>query len=167
MQQVPDPQSTPRCGPGASAVHRLLPWLGMLALAAVAAVDVARAADAGVSVRDPWMRFIVPMRPAAGYFTLTNETASSVVLVGAESPACGMLMLHRSEQKNGVDRMLMVDKIPVPAHGTVKFAPGGYHLMCMSPKPQLARGQSVPVTLRFADGSSVTASFPVRGPGGK
>lgn len=167
MTQVQKTRSMPAVGPGASAMRRLLISLGMLALAAVASVDAAHAADKGVSVHDPWMRFIVPMRPAAGYFTLNNDTAKSVVLVGAQSPACGMLMLHRSEQKNGVDSMSMVDKVPVPAHGTVKFAPGGYHLMCTDPKAEMAPGHSVPVTLRFADGNSLTTSFPVRGPGGK
>ena len=167
MTQIPEPRSMPAVGPGASARRRRLILLGVLALAAAASVGAAEAADAGLSVHDPWMRFIVPMRPAAGYFTLSNDTAKSVVLVGAQSPACGMLMLHRSEQKNGVDSMSMVEKVPVPAHGTVKFAPGGYHLMCTDPKAEMAPGRTVPVTLHFADGNSLTASFPVRGPGGK
>ena len=72
-------------------------------------------------------------------------------------------MLHRSVNDNGQERMEMVDSVPVPAHGEVKFEPGGYHLMCMSPTAEAARGRSVPVTLRFKDGGSLTASFPVRG----
>ena len=85
------------------------------------------------------------------------------MLVGAASPGCGALMLHRSVNDSGQERMEMVDSVPVPAHGEVKFAPGGYHLMCMSPTAEAARGRSVPVTLRFKDGGSLTASFPVRG----
>lgn len=72
-------------------------------------------------------------------------------------------MLHRSVNDNGQERMEMVDSVPVPAHGEVRFEPGGYHLMCMSPTAEAARGRSVPVTLRFKDGGSLTASFPVRG----
>jgi periplasmic copper chaperone A len=72
-------------------------------------------------------------------------------------------MLHRSVNDNGQERMEMVDSVPVPAHGEVRFEPGGYHLMCMSPTAEAARGRSVPVTLRFQDGGSLVASFPVHG----
>ena len=72
-------------------------------------------------------------------------------------------MLHRSVNDNGQERMEMVDSVPVPAHGEVRFEPGGYHLMCMSPTAEAARGHSVPVTLSFQDGGSLTASFAVRG----
>jgi len=72
-------------------------------------------------------------------------------------------MLHRSLNDNGQERMEMVDSVAVPAHGQVTFEPGGYHLMCMSPTADVARGRSVSVTLRFKDGSSLVASFPVRG----
>ncbi len=85
------------------------------------------------------------------------------MLVGAASPGCGALMLHRSVNDNGQERMEMVGSVLVPAHGEVKFAPGGYHLMCMSPTAAVARGRAVSVTLRFKDGGSLTASFPVRG----
>jgi hypothetical protein len=72
-------------------------------------------------------------------------------------------MLHRSVNDNGQERMEMVASVSVPAHGEVKFAPGGYHLMCMSPTAAAARGGSVSVTLRFQDGGSLVAIFPVRG----
>jgi len=72
-------------------------------------------------------------------------------------------MLHRSVNDNGQERMEMVASVSVPAHGEVKFAPGGYHLMCMSPTAAAARGGSVSVTLRFQDGGSLMAIFPVRG----
>ncbi len=126
------------------------------------AVAAAQAAAPGLSVSDAWIRMVVPSRPAAGYFTLSNETADDRTLVGATSPACGMLMLHRSLHQGGQDRMEMVKSIPVRAHGTVKFAPGGYHLMCTSPSKEVTPGHSVPVTLSFASGESVTASFAVR-----
>jgi periplasmic copper chaperone A len=120
-------------------------------------------ATGGLSLSHPWMRFIIPSRPAAGYFTLLNDTAKSQTLVGASSPACGSLMLHKSVNENGVEKMLMQESIPVPAHGSLVFAPGGYHLMCMSPTKAVAVGHSVPVTLKFGDGMTLIANFPVRG----
>lgn len=139
----------------------------LLVLAALAAPFAAPAAEPGVAVSNPWFRFVIPSRPAAGYFTLSNDSATARVLVGAESPACGMLMLHRSLHQGNQERMVMVDSVPVPAHGQVTFAPGGYHLMCTSPGKDVAPGHSVPVTFSFQDGASVTANFAVRGPSGR
>lgn len=136
-------------------------------IGALAAGPAAEAAEPGLTVSDAWLRLVLPSRPAAGYLTLSNETDRAQALVGAESPACGSLMLHRSVQENGQDRMEMVMTVAVPAHGHISFAPGGYHLMCMMPAKEITPGGSVPVTLRFEDGGSVTATFEVRGAAGK
>jgi len=135
----------------------------LCALALALSYPAARAAEPGLVISQPWLRLIMPSRPAAGYFVLSNETSHTHALIGAASPACGVLMLHRSVNDNGQERMEMVDSVSVPAHGEVKFVPGGYHLMCISPTAALARGRSVSVTLRFEDGGSLAASFPVRG----
>ena len=141
-------------------------WL-QLALGAMACVVVAGAAalaaESGLVISDPWVRIVVPSRPAAGYFTLSNKTAKSEELVGASSPACKTVMLHQSVNQNGVEKMLMVMSVPVPAGGQIKFAPGGYHLMCMMPSRDVTPGHSIPITLRFKDGGTVGADFPVRG----
>jgi copper(I)-binding protein len=142
--------------------------LGLVVLAyGLAAAMSAQASEPGLSVSNAWMRVVVPSRPAAGYFTLSNAGHQERVLVGATSPACGSLMLHRSLHEGGQERMIMVDKIPVPAGGAVRFAPGSYHLMCLSPSAEVTPGRSVPVTLRFSDTGSMTVRFAVRGPTGR
>jgi len=135
------------------------------ALLLAAGTGAAMAAD--LTVQNPWMRLIIKARPAAGYFTLRNDSSSAVALTGASSSGCGMLMLQRSKEENGVEKMLPLKSVSVPAHGSVTFAPGNYDLMCMSPTSTMAVGKSVPVTLKFADGKTVTAQFPVKGPAGK
>jgi periplasmic copper chaperone A len=136
-----------------------------LATALMAATGSAALA-AGVRLEKPWMRLIIKARPAAGYFTLHNETTKTVTLTGASSSACGMMMLHESKVENGVEKMMHVAGLKVPAGGTLTFRPGHYHLMCMQPKDSMAVGKRVPVTLKFADGQTLTAQFPVTGPGG-
>ena len=141
---------------------------GYLAIAATAAAVVIPAEAAGpeVSISDAWMRVIVPSRPAAGYFKLENKSDKAVDLVAASSPGCGMVMLHESVHENGMDKMMMVKSIAVPAHGKVEFMPGGYHLMCMSPSAAMKPGASVPVTLKFS-GGDVTVDFAVKGATGE
>jgi copper(I)-binding protein len=122
------------------------------------------AAQQNVTVEKPWMRYLLPSVPAAGYLTLHNNGGADVVLTGAASPACGMLMLHKSEDSSGMAMMMEVPSVTVPAHGSVTFAPGGYHLMCMQPSMKV--GGTVNVTLKFQDGSKLAAALPVYGPQG-
>jgi periplasmic copper chaperone A len=138
-----------------------------LAMAALALTMPAYAQLQMVSVSSPWIRFITPTTPAAGYFTVTNAGGRPVVITGASSPDCGSLMLHQSRNVSGVDKMDMVSSVTVPAHGEVKFAPGGYHLMCMSPSADMTPGHTVPVTLTFADRRRITKPFMVRGANGQ
>lgn len=157
--------SMPAAGPA-----RLCRLAAAVALAAALLAGIGPAAAApppGIALSHPTFRFTIAARPAAGYFTLTNDSATAQELVGAASPGCGMLMLHQSMETGGVSRMMYVAGVTVPAHGKVTFTPGGYHLMCMSPAAVLRPGKSVPVTLTFKGGATLTASFPVESAGGK
>ena len=123
------------------------------------------AAATGLVLEDGWMRALPAGLPAAGYFILHNGGSKDRVLTDAASPACGMLMLHRSDDKGGMTAMSDVSEASIPAGGTLKFAPGGYHLMCMD--AHLKVGSTVPVTLRFRDGATLEAQFAVRNASGK
>ena len=120
-----------------------------------------------LSVSKAWIRGMPLSVPSGGYFTLTNGTNKNMVLTGAASPACGMLMMHKSENIGGRNEMKMVSALEVPVGGSVEFAPGGYHLMCMKAKPAIKPGGTVPVTLMFKDGTKLTSEFPVRNAAGK
>jgi periplasmic copper chaperone A len=153
--------STPASGQGSKAVV-----FGMVALAGFVVVGSTAAAAGGITIDKPWLRFIIKDRPAAGYFTLRNDTDRKIELTGASSSGCGMVMLHQSKETGGVDKMLPVKSVTVPAHGTLSFTPGSYHLMCMNPQSTVTVGSRVPVILKFADGKTMSADFPVKGPSG-
>jgi len=138
-----------------------------LALVSLLAIVSGAKADDNVTVENQWMRFIIKSRPAGGYFTVHNNTASQIELTGASSSACGLIMLHQTKEVGGVEKMSPVKEVPVPAHASISFAPGGYHLMCMQPKDTLVVGHDVPVTLMFDGAKPVTVAFPVKGAGVK
>lgn len=134
----------------------------------LAALVVSGPAWAGsVRVSDAWIRALPANLPAAGYFTLHNTSGKEISLTAAQTSDCGMLMLHRSTQSGGMGSMQDVTSVAVPAGGTVKFAPGGYHLMCMDPTPAIKPGATVSVTLSFSDGSKSQTSFAVKNAQGK
>jgi copper(I)-binding protein len=135
---------------------------------ALAVLLVSIPAFAGpVQVSDAWIRALPANLPAAGYFTLHNTSRKEISLTAAQTSACGMLMLHKSAESGGMGSMQDVTSVAVPAGGTVKFAPGGYHLMCMDPTPAVAPGATVSITLSFSDGSRSQTGFAVKNAQGK
>jgi copper(I)-binding protein len=130
-------------------------------------VTICGAKAAEMTVSDAWIRALPPSVPSGGYFTLHNGGAKAVIPMSAESPACGMLMLHKSENRGGMGGMEDVTGADIPAGGTLRLTPGGYHLMCMHATPAIKPGTTVPVTLAFKAGSSITAKFQVRNAAGK
>ena len=132
---------------------------GLLSAAILIALS-APACAAGVTVSDAWFRSLPAGLPAGGYMVLHNAGEKDAVLTGAASPACGAIMLHQSENMNGMSGMTMTDTVTIPARGQFVFKPGGYHLMCMQPAMKI--GTAVTVTLTFAGGAKITASFAVK-----
>ena len=116
-------------------------------------------------ITDAWFRALPGKLPAGGYFTAQNNSRRDVAIVGASTDACGMVMIHQSSSKGGMSGMDMVDSVKVPAGGVVKFAPGGYHLMCDAPKMKI--GAKVPVVLHLSNGNAIAVGFTVRGAAGK
>ncbi len=131
---------------------------------AIAAAPATATVATGLVVTGAYLQTVIATVPAAGYFTLENTGDTDRVLVSASSPGCGALMMHQSQDVGGVGQMIAVDTLLVPAHGSVTFSPGGYHLMCISPGDAVTPGGTVPVTLTFADGGALTVDFPVRRP---
>ncbi len=140
-------------------MRRLAPTIAALLLA-----TSAFAAD--LRITDSWIRWIPGGAPSGGYFTVHNDSAVPIELVGASSPEYGMVDLHRTVTEGTTSRMEPVDKVTVPAHGEVQFKPRSYHLMLMHPKPGVKVGGEVTVVLQFSGGRTLDARFPVRGPGG-
>jgi hypothetical protein len=84
-----------------------------LALAALLAATPALAAAPPVVVTQAWIRALPGKLPAGGYFTLRNTGARTLTLSGAASPACGMLMLHKSDTAGGMSSMSDVAAVDI------------------------------------------------------
>ena len=141
--------------------------VGAVEFAVLGLLFTASAGAAEVQISEAWIRALPPPAPSGGYFILRNTGKADITLTGAKSSACGMLMLHLSKETGGMSSMEDVASVPVPAGGEIRFAPGGYHLMCMDPAPSIKPGASVPVTLLFSDKTEATANFAVKNAQGK
>ncbi|NML98723.1 copper chaperone PCu(A)C [Paraburkholderia sp. RP-4-7] len=117
-----------------------------------------------ISVKDAWVRWLPNNLPAAGYVTLVNASDKPVDLVDISSNDYGDAMLHQSVSNGSTQKMVMVDKLTVPAHGQVAIAPGGYHVMLEDAKHKVAPGDTVHLTLKFSDGETLDTPFAVKSP---
>ena len=120
-----------------------------------------------VAIAHPWFRSLPSPLPAGGYFELQNTGRWNAILTSVESTACRMLMMHKSELKDGTSHMTDVSSVEILAGQTVRFSPGSYHLMCSEPSATMRAGKSVSVTFRFSDGSSAPVPFAVKSPSGR
>lgn len=97
----------------------------------------------------------------AGYLTLQNsgETADRLIAVQADFP---QVMIHTTEEKEGVTRMMHVDAVDIAAGSTVTFAPGSLHVMFMGlAGDPFEVGEEVPTVLVFEQAGEVDVVFKV------
>ena len=132
---------------------------GLVAALCLGMAGVVHAAGSPLKITDAWVRWLPGDLPSAGYTTIANTSANPIALLGADSPDYAMVMLHRSLESNGVERMEHVDRLEIPAHGSVALAPGGYHLMLTRPTHPVAPGNTVHLHLHFS-GSAGTLDVP-------
>ncbi|OAJ58020.1 hypothetical protein A6V36_03470 [Paraburkholderia ginsengiterrae] len=135
-----------------------------LALSFGGALSAQAAGPNAISVKDAWVRWLPNNLPAAAYVTLVNASDKPVDLVDISSNDYGDAMLHQTVSNGSSQKMVMVDKLTVPAHGQVAIAPGGYHVMLEDAKHKVAPGDTVHLTLKFSDGETLDTPFAVKSP---
>lgn len=109
-----------------------------------------------VQVTDGWVRAPAPgQKTASAYVGLTSDIDAALVAAG--SPAAASVELHSMSMHDGVMRMRALPRVELPAGKTVKFAPGGLHLMLTDLKQPLKAGDTVMLHL------SVQETGPAKG----
>jgi copper(I)-binding protein len=93
--------------------------------------------------------------------TLVNRGSVADALIGVESPAARKVEIHRSSSAGGVMSMQMEAKVTIPPGRSVRFEPGGLHLMLVGLAKPLKAGDKVPATLVFARGARLRTEFVV------
>ncbi|MEZ5118256.1 MAG: copper chaperone PCu(A)C [Candidatus Nanopelagicales bacterium] len=122
------------------------------------------AAAGPITVTDAYINEPTLPERTGAFALVSNSSDAEVSLTGASVPsdAASEAQLHETTMVDGAMEMSQVASIPVPAGGTLQLKSGGYHMMLIN--PTLTVGQTVPITLTFSDGTSVTVDATVKAP---
>lgn len=103
--------------------------------------------------------------PAAVYFDVTNNGDRAIALRSADIADAKSAAMHNTMEYQGKMTMNDMGPLTVPKGQTVKFEPGGKHVMAMDLSPDLAAGGKTELTLTVAGGDKVSVEVPVQAAG--
>ena len=113
-------------------------------------------------------RLILPAvagNPGVVYFDLKNSGKKNYAVRRADVEGAARTEMHGTMEMASGMEMSEVGPQTVMAGDTMKFEPGGYHLMVFDLAPELQAGGTTEVTLTVAGGDKTSFQVPIRGPG--
>jgi len=120
-------------------------------------------------ILQPWSRATPGgAKVAGGYLTIENKGSVPDRLLSASTLLAKTIEVHEMAVNNGVMTMRSVEGGLIIEPGrSLKFAPGGHHLMFLGLEAPLKQGEQVPVTLTFERAGEVKVAFDVQGVGAR
>ena len=95
-----------------------------------------------------------PSAPSAAYFTI-HGGGDAVVLRDVTTEEAVRLEIHESAMKDGMATMAKVGTVDVPAKATVKFEPGGKHIMLWNVNQEAVADGKMSFTFIFSNGDRI------------
>lgn len=138
-------------------------WAAIATAAALAATGCSEPAQ--LSVDHAWVRLAaLPQNPAAAYFVVHGGPQART-LIAVTSDVSIRSEMHEAMRQGGMVGMKPVERLTVPANGTLAFAPGGRHVMLFGVNRGVKPGKNVTLTCTFADGERISVRADVVGAG--
>ncbi|HEY4368505.1 MAG TPA: copper chaperone PCu(A)C [Steroidobacteraceae bacterium] len=104
-----------------------------------------------------------PAPPGLGVAAVYLEVRASQAdtLLGVSTPVAEQAGMHTTLQADGMMQMRPIERLEIQSGESVKFAPGGKHLMLTGLRQPLAVDSQFPLTLRFAKAGEITVNVKV------
>ncbi|WP_159737796.1 copper chaperone PCu(A)C [Vibrio atypicus] len=99
---------------------------------------------------------------SAVFAEIMNRSDSDRFIVSATTDAAEKVELHDVIKEGDVMKMRQVDRIKVPANGSVELKPGSLHIMLFDLKKPLVEGEKIDVQVTFANGQKQTFAAPIK-----
>lgn len=133
--------------------------------------------EAALTVTDAWVRATsaatgaeaggeVPPDLVTGAFMVihnADDDTERLVAAAVAADLAASVEIHETTMgANDVMQMRPVEGIDVPGEGSVELKPGSYHIMLLGLTRHLVPGDSVPLTLTFESGATLSVTAEVR-----
>ena len=116
-----------------------------------------------IMAHDVYARATPPSAETSALFGhFMNHSDKDRYIVSAETKAVGKVELHDVIMDGEVMKMRQVEKIKIPANGSVTLKPGSLHIMLFNLAKPLAEGNTIPVTITFANGETQELEAPIK-----
>ncbi|MEJ2197226.1 MAG: copper chaperone PCu(A)C [Desulfuromonadales bacterium] len=125
--------------------------------------SIANAGAQGITVQDAWIRGIPPSATTtAAFMTIHNAGSDDAILKSADCEVAETVQIHNMEQVGEIMKMKEVSELRIPANGQAILAPKGYHIMLIGLVRPIKEGESIPLSLNFADRPTVVVDAVVK-----
>ncbi|MEJ2136983.1 MAG: copper chaperone PCu(A)C [Desulfofustis sp.] len=125
--------------------------------------SIANAGAQGITVQDAWIRGIPPSATTtAAFMTIHNAGLDDAILKSADCEVAENVQIHTMEQVGEIMKMKEVSELRIPANGQAILAPKGYHIMLIGLVRPIKEGESIPLSLNFADRPTVVVDAVVK-----
>lgn len=124
--------------------------------AALLAGEPLRVSNAWIPEPPPGARML------AAYFDVENPTPVGIDIVAVESEDFARVEAHRTELESGIARMRKIERVSVGPNESVRFQPGGLHLMLIGPHRVLAAGEEIALDLILEEGTAIRFTARIR-----
>lgn len=115
-----------------------------------------------LGITTPWSRALPPTAHTGALFVSIRNQGEKDHLLAAHADIADAVELHTHVHENGLMKMREVERIEVPADGTLELTPGSYHIMLIGLREPLREGMHFPVRLEFAASGSIELQAEVR-----
>ena len=105
-------------------------------------------AEQSIEIQDARVR-ATQSKVSAIYMTIVNKTNKDIVLTDVKYNGAKLVELHKTVIENGIAQMVHINKLLIPAKGSVILKPKGLHIMIMGLKQPLIAGDSIDIDMYF------------------
>ena len=110
-------------------------------------------AESSLTFKQPWIAEAPPVsKVLAAYMEISNNTDKTISIETAESEDFNRIEFHRTVHENDIARMQHQETLSIPASGSLKLEPGGYHMMLFYPAKKFRAGDESILSFKTTDG---------------
>lgn len=121
------------------------------------------AQSSDVIARDAWARVPLPSKTeTALYVVVENHSSQKRTIVSVSSDSGTAAEMHQMQMVKMSMVMTPINQVSIPARGKTSFNPNGMHIMVYGLKSRPVPGDTVNVTLKLDDGTTVPVQAIVR-----